>query len=72
MLQTLKKFFNKLLYIGIKKDKDDIVKEINAYHSLDYYNDRDLHVIADGIPREDEINNYMYEQNYGYDKDFDI
>lgn len=69
MLQTLKKFFNKLLHIGTEKDKDDVVKEITAYYSLDYYNDRDLHDIADGTPREEEINDYIYEQNYGYDKD---
>ena len=71
ILQTLKKFFNKLLHIGTEKDKDDVVKEITAYHSLDYYNDRDLHDIADGTPREEEINDYIYEQNYGYDKDYD-
>ncbi len=47
MLQTLKRFFNKLLHIGTEKDKDDVVKEITAYHSLDYYNDRDLPDIAD-------------------------
>lgn len=71
MLQTLKKFFNKLLHIGTEKDKDDVVKEITAYYSLDYYNDKDLHDIADGTPREEEINNYIYEQNYGIDKDYD-
>lgn len=71
MLQTLKKFFNKLLHIGTEKDKDDVVKEITAYHSLDYYNDRDLHDIADGTPREEEINDYIYEQNYGTDKDYE-
>ena len=72
ILQTLKKFFNKLLHIGTEKDKNDVFKEITSYHQLDYYNDRDLHDIADGTPREDEINDYIYEQNYGYDKDFDI
>ena len=61
MLQTLKKFFNKLLHIGTEKDKDDVVKEITSYHSLDYYNDTDLHNIADGTSREEEINNYIYE-----------
>ena len=71
MLQTLKKFFNKLLHIGTEKDKDDVVKEITAYNSLDYYNDRDLHDIADGTPREEELNHYIYEQNYDYDKDYD-
>ena len=71
MLQAIKKFFNKLLYIGTEKDKDDVVKEITAYHSLDYYNDSDLHDIADGTSREDEINDYIYEQNYDYDKDYD-
>jgi len=37
MIQTLKKFFNKLLHIGTEKDKDDVIKEITSYHSLDYY-----------------------------------
>ena len=55
----------------LEKDKDDVVKEITAYHSLDYYNDRDLHDIADGTPREEEINDYIYEQNYGTDKDYE-
>ena len=42
ILQTLKKFFNKLFHIGTEKDKGDVFKEIIAYHSLDYYNDRNL------------------------------
>ena len=71
MLQILKKFFNKLLHIGTEKAKYDVVKEITAYHSLDYYNDRDLHDIADETPREEEINDYIYEQNYGIDKNYD-
>ena len=71
MLQAIKKFFNKLLHIGTEKDKDDVVKEITAYHSLDYYNDSDLHDIADGTSKENEINDYIYEQNYGTDKDYD-
>lgn len=71
IFQTLKKFFNKLLHIGTEKDKDDVIKEITSYHQLDYCNDRDLHDIADGTPREDEINDYIYEQNYVYDKDYE-
>lgn len=71
MLQAIKKFFNKLLHIGTEKDKDDVVKEITAYHSLDYYNDSDLHDIADGTSKENEINDYIYEQKYGTDKDYD-
>ena len=71
MLQSIKKFFKQLLHIGTEKDKDDVVKEITAYHSLDYYNDRDLHDIADGTPREEEISDYIYEQNYEIDKDYD-
>lgn len=71
MLQTIKKFFNKLLHIGTEKDKDNVVEEITAYHKLDYYNDSDLHDIADGTSREEEINDYIYEQNYGNDKDYE-
>ena len=49
----------------------NVVEEITSYHRLGYYNDRDLHDIADDTPREEEINNYIYEQNYVYDKDYD-
>lgn len=71
MLQTIKQFFRKLLHIGSEKDKDNVVKDITAYHKLDYYKDPDLHDIADETSREDEINDYIYEQNYGIDKDYD-
>lgn len=71
MLQTIKKFFNKLFHIGSEKDKDNVVEEITSYHDLGYYNDRDLHEIAADTPREEEINNYIYEQYYGIDKDYD-
>lgn len=71
MLQAIKKFFNNLLHIGTEKDKDDVVKEITVYHSLDYYNDSDLHDIADGTSKENEINDYIYEQKYGNNKDYD-
>ena len=71
MLQTIKKFFRKLLHIGSEKDKDNVVEEITSYHGLGYYSDRDLHDIADYTPREEEINNYNYEKNYGIDKDYD-
>ena len=57
--------------IESEKDKDNVVEEITSYYGLGYYNDRDLHDIADDTPREEEINNYIYEQNYGIDKDYD-
>lgn len=69
MLQTIKKFFRKLLHIGNEKDKDSVVEKIISYHGLDYYSDSDLHDIADDTPREEAINNYIYEQNYEIDKD---
>lgn len=71
MLQANKKFFNKLLHIGTEKDKDNVIEEITAYHQLNYYKDSDLHDIADGTSREEEINDYIYEQNYGTDKDYE-
>lgn len=71
MLQSIKKFFNKLLHIGTEKDRYNVVDEIIAYHQLNYYKDSDLHDIADGTSREEEINDYIYEQNYGTDKDYD-
>ena len=71
MLQAIKKFFNKLLHIGTEKDKDNVIEEITAYHQLNYYKDSDLHDIADGTSREEEINDYIYEQNYGTDKDYE-
>jgi len=51
--------------------KDNVVDEITAYHQLNYYKDSDLHDIADGTSREEEINDYIYEQNYGTDKDYE-
>ena len=71
MLQTIKKFFNKLLHIGTEEDKDNVIEEITAYHQLNYYKDFDLHDIADGTSREEKINDYIYEQNYGIDKNYD-
>ena len=71
MLQAIKKFFNKLLHIGTEKDKDNVIEEITAYHQLNYYKDSDLHDIAAGTSREEEINDYIYEQNYGTDKDYE-
>lgn len=71
ILQTIKQFFRKLLHIGSEKDKDNVVKEITAYHKLEYYRDSDLHDIADGTSREDEVNDYIYEQNYEIDKGYD-
>ena len=71
MLQSIKKFFRQLLHIGTEKDKDNVVEEITAYHQLNYYKDSDLHDIADGTSREEEINDYIYEQNYEIDKDYD-
>ena len=50
---------------------DNVVEEITSYHGLGYYSDRDLHDIAADTPREEEINNYIYEQYYGIDKDYD-
>lgn len=70
MLQAIKQFFRKLLHIGSEKDKDNVVKEMTAYLKLDYYKDSDLYDITDGPSREDEINDYINEQNYGIDKDY--
>lgn len=72
-MQTLKKFFHRLLKIGTEKDKDDVVSEIKEYHKQDLYNNFDLHNIADKTPREDEINDYLYTKSYEKDeRDFDI
>ena len=58
---------------GIENDKDKVVEEINSYHKLDLYTNKDLHDIADKTPREDEINDYLYTKNYENDgRDFDI
>ena len=67
----LKSSLENYYILEVKKDKDNVVEEITSYHRLGYYNDRDLQDIADDTPREEEINNYIYEQNYVYDKDYD-
>ncbi len=58
----------KIAGIYIRVSTEDQARE---GFSLDYYNDSDLHDIADGTSREDEINDYIYEQNYETDKDYD-
>lgn len=70
-LQPLKNLFKKILHIGTEKEKDNAVDDIKTYHELDYYSDNDLRDIVDDTPREEEIKDYIFEQNYGYDKDYD-
>ena len=73
ILQTLKKFFHRLLKIGTEKDKDDVVNEIKEYHSQDLYDNFDLYDIANNTSKEKEVNDYLYNKNYDYDdKDIDI
>lgn len=73
ILQTLKKFFHRLLKIGTEKDKDEVISEIKEYHKQGLYDNFDLHDIADNTSKEEEINDYLYKKNYEYDdKDFDI
>lgn len=73
ILQTLKKFFHRLLKIGTEKDKDEVISEIKEYHKQDLYDNFDLHDIVDNTSKEEEINDYLYKKNYEYDdKDFDI
>ena len=73
ILQTLKKFFHRLLKIGTEKDKDKVISEIKEYHKHDLYDNFDLHDKADNTSKEEEIKDYLYTKNYEYDdKDFDI
>ena len=46
ILQTLKKFFHRLLKLGTEKDKDDVVSEIKKCHKQDLYDNFDLHDMA--------------------------
>ena len=72
ILQTLKKFFHRLLKIGTEKDKDEVISEIKEYYKQDLYDNFDLHDIADNTSKK-KINDYLYTKNYEYDdKDFDI
>ena len=70
ILQSLKKLFKKILNIGTENEKDDVIYDIKTYHRLDYYRDSDLRDIADNTPREEEIKDYIYEQNYSYENDY--
>lgn len=73
ILQTLKKFFKRLLKIGTERDKDDVVDEIKEYHKNNLYDNEDLHDIVDNTTGEEEINDYLYTKNYEYDdRNFDI
>ena len=71
ILQTLKKFFHRLLKIGTEKDKNDVVSKIKEYHSQDLYDNFDLHDIANNTSKEQEINDYLYSKDYD-DRDIDI
>ena len=44
------------------------------YHDKNWYSNKDLHDIADNTPREEQINDYLYDTKYNKDKndDFDI
>ena len=73
ILQTLKKFFYRLLKIGTEKDKDDVLSEIKEYHKQDLYDNFDLHDIANNTSKEQEINDYLYNKDYDFDdKDIGI
>ena len=72
IFQTLKKLFHRLLKIGTEKDKDEVITEIKEYHKQEIYDNEDLHDIADHTSKEDEINDYLYSNNYDYDNDKDI
>ena len=72
ILQTLKKFFKRLLKIGTERDKDDVVDEIKESHKNTLYDNEDLHIV-DNTTGEEEINDYLYTKNYEYDdRNFDI
>ena len=73
ILQTFKNFFRKILKIGTEKDKNDVVEQITEYHEKNLYKNEDLHDIADNTPREEQINDYLYDFKYGKGKDdFDM
>ena len=73
ILQTLKKFFHRLLKTGTEKDKNDVVLEIKEYHKQDLYDNLDLHDIANNTSKEQDINDYLYNKDYDYDdKDIGI
>ena len=73
ILQTLKRFFHRLLKIGTEKDKDEVISEIKEYHKQGLYDNFDLYDIADNTSKEEEINDYLCTKNYEYDdKDFGI
>ena len=52
ILQTLKKFFKRLLKIGTEKDKDDVVSKIKEYHKQELYDNFDLHDIANDTSKD--------------------
>ena len=72
ILQVCKKFFRTILKIGKEQEKDEVVEEIKDYHDKNWYENKDLHDIADNTSRENEINDYLYQNKYGKDKDDDF
>ena len=71
ILQKMKEFFRRLLKIGTEKDKDNVVSEITDYYDSHLYTREDLHDIADNTTKEDEINDYLYEDKEYYSNDYD-
>ncbi len=61
ILQTLKKFFHRLLKIGTKKDKDEVISEIKEYHKQDLYDNFDLHDIADNTSKKRDKRLLLYK-----------
>lgn len=47
-------------------------KAYDNKNKQEIYDNEDLHDIADNTSRENEINDYLYSNNYDYDTDKDI
>lgn len=83
ILETIKKFFRKILQFGNEYAKDETTIEVKNYYGNGYFDMEDVIKISRGTTKQDELFDYVNAPNYykervkavsNYDKtdDFDI
>lgn len=61
ILQSFKKWFNKILHLGVEQDKEQVIEEINDYYDSGFYNKYDLEDITYNTTKEKEIEKNIYD-----------
>lgn len=61
ILQSFKKWFNKILHLGVEQDKEQVIEEINDYYDSGFYDKYDLEDITYNTTKEKEIEKNIYD-----------